>query len=260
MGLIGGKPAYSFLKRFYPGGQNLPMSDGNPYAARGQSKLSVLLGPKIFEELAGKIVLDYGCGEGETCIELAERGVARSIGLDIQDALLARARERAERRGVADKCSFVSSVQEKVDVVLSMDAFEHFDDPAAVLREMAALLRPGGYAVIEFGPTWFHPLGGHLFSVFPWAHLLFTEKALIRWRSDFKSDGATRFNEVAGGLNRMTIARWERLVSESPLKFLTSELVAIRRLRPLHNRLTREFFTAIVRARLGLRDTREHGI
>jgi hypothetical protein len=56
-------------------------------------------------------------------------------------------------------------------------------------------------------------LGGHLFSVFPWAHLIFSEQALIRWRSDFKSDGATRFSEVAGGLNQMTIRRFERLIA-----------------------------------------------
>ncbi len=71
---------------------------------------------------------------------------------------------------------------------------------------MASLLKPSGFALVEFGYTWFHPYGGHLFSVFPWAHLIFTEKSLIRWRSDFKTDGATRFQEVAGGLNQMTIA------------------------------------------------------
>ncbi len=63
---------------------------------------------------------------------------------------------------------------------------------------MDAMLKPGGRLYASFGPTWFHPYGGHLFSVFPHAHLIFTERSLIRWRSDFKSDGATRFHEVAG--------------------------------------------------------------
>jgi hypothetical protein len=103
---------------------------------------------------------------------------------------------------------------------------------------------------VSFGPTWLHPLGGHLFSVFPWAHLIFSEKALIRWRSTFKTDGATRFSEVAGGLNQMTIAKFEDLVANSPLQFAGFELVPIKKLRPFHNRLTREFTTAIVRCRL----------
>ena len=74
-------------------------------------------------------------------------------------------------------------------------------------------LQPGGEVLVSFGPTWYHPLGGHLFSVFPWAHLIFSEKALISWRSAFKTDGATRFSEVAGGLNQMTIAKFEALVA-----------------------------------------------
>jgi hypothetical protein len=36
------------------------------------------------------------------------------------------------------------------------------------------------------------------------AHLIFKERALIRWRAGFKTDGATRFGEVAAGLNQMT--------------------------------------------------------
>jgi len=250
MGFVGGDLGYRFLKKFYPGGQNVPMSSGDPYKERGQSKLATLFGPEIFEELADKVVLDFGCGEGSTCIELAQRRSSEVIGLDNREDVLAIARSEAERCGVAGRCRFVSSLDTRVDVVLSMDAFEHFADPAGVLVEMRRLLEDSGYALIQFGYPWYHPLGGHLFSVFPWAHLIFTEEALIRWRSDFKTDGARRFHEVAGGLNQMTIARWERLVKESPFRVATQELVPIRSLRHFHNRLTRELFTSLIRARL----------
>lgn len=103
---------------------------------------------------------------------------------------------------------------------------------------------------MSFGLTRYHPLGGHLFSVFPWAHLIFSEKALIRWRSAFKTDGATRFSEMTGGLNQMTIARFEALVADSPLEFASLGLVPIRKVRHFHNRLTRELTTAIVQCRL----------
>ena len=115
---------------------------------------------------------------------------------------------------------------------------------------MSALLQPAGEVIVSFGPTWYHPLGGHLFSVFPWAHLLFSEKALIRWRSTFKSDGATRFSEVAGGLNQMTISKFEDLIEDSPFKLASMELVPIKKVRRFHGRLTREFTTAIVRCYL----------
>src|SRR5262249_6321332 len=70
--------------------------------------------------------------------------------------------------------------------------------PAAILLTMFDLLKPGGVLVASFGPTWYHPLGGHLVSVFPWAHLIFSENALMRWRSSIRSDGAKRFHEVEG--------------------------------------------------------------
>jgi SAM-dependent methyltransferase len=226
------------------------MSEGNPYKESGLSKLGVLFGKGIFDELRDKSVLDFGCGDGENCIELAERGVRRIVGLDIQESRLAQAREEAARRGVIHKCEFVDQCARRFDVVLSTDAFEHFADPAASLDRMQGLLSENGYILIEFGSTWYHPYGGHLFSVFPWAHLVFTECALIRWRSDFKTDGARRFGEVAGGLNQMTLRRWERLVRDSALEFKTYELVPIRAARVFHNRLTREFTTSFIRARL----------
>jgi len=152
--------------------------------------------------------------------------------------------------GVADRVAFGTECREPVDAIISLDAFEHFEDPASILKTMDAMLKPGGRLHASFGPTWFHPYGGHLFSVFPHAHLIFTERSLIRWRSDFKSDGATRFHEVAGGLNRMTIGRFERLVEGSPLRCEELETVPIRKFRPLANRWSREFTTAVVRARL----------
>ena len=140
-------------------------------------------------------------------------------------------------------------------MILSIDSFEHFDDPAGILRTMRSLLKDDGVGIVEFGPPWYHPLGGHLFSVFPWAHLVFTERSLIRWRSDFKSDGATRFTEVEGGLNQMTIRRFKRLVRDSEFEFKSFEARPIRRAGLLANPLTREFFTAIVRCRLAPRNS-----
>ena len=183
-------------------------------------------------------------------IEIAQKGAQRVIGIDIREDVLEIARQKALAAGVQDRCVFAPSTQERAEIVVSIDAFEHFEDPASILRAMNALLRPAGEAHISFGPTWYHPLGGHLFSVFPWAHLIFSEKALIQWRSTFKTDGATRFSEVAGGLNQMSIRRFEKLVESSDFELSQLELVPIRTLRRLHGRWTREFTTAIVRCRL----------
>jgi SAM-dependent methyltransferase len=234
---------YRILKRLAPGEPT--HMDGSAYANR--SKLEVLLGKALLDEVRDRDVLDFGCGSGTEAVELAR--VARSVyGLDISQRAIGEARARAKAAGLESRCTFgTQAPSHKLDVIVSLDSFEHFNDPGAILTTMFDLLRPGGRVVSSFGPTWFHPYGGHLFSVFPWAHLVFTERALIRWRDDIRSDGATRFHEVEGGLNRMTIARFERLVGQSRFRIAHLEAVPIRRLARLHNRLTREFTSAIVR-------------
>jgi SAM-dependent methyltransferase len=243
--VIGGALGYWVLRRISRTGSTA--CSGTAYRCR--SKLEVLLGPAIWERVRGRVVLDYGCGAGDDAIELARRGAGRVIGLDAVPRYLAAGRRAAATAGVA--VDFTERVKEPVDVIVSLDAFEHFADPAGALAHMASLLAPGGVVLAAFGPTWYHPYGGHLFSVFPWAHLVFTERALLRWRADFKTDGATRFGEVEGGLNCMTIRRFERLVAASPLRCVRMEPVPIRGWTPLvRSRLTREAFTATVRCEL----------
>jgi SAM-dependent methyltransferase len=181
---------------------------------------------------------------------MARRGARRAIGMDIFPTALAAATRAAQRAGLADRCTFQTDTQETADAIICIDCFEHFGDPAAVLRTMAELLKPGGSAFVSFGPPWLHPYGGHSFSVFPWAHLLFTEHSLLRWRGGYCSDGATRFHEVRGGLNQMTIRHFQRLVAESPFRMTEFAAIPIRPVRLFHNRLTREFLTSMIRCKL----------
>jgi SAM-dependent methyltransferase len=211
----------------------------------GRSKLEVLLGPQIWEQTRGKDVLDFGCGPGSEAVEIAEHGARHVIGVDLRQKWLDIGIEHAAAQGVADRCTFVREWRDPVDLIISLDSFEHFADPAAVLAHMHRLLRPGGKVLAAFGPTWYHPLGGHIYSVFPFSHLLFSERALVRWRAMHKSDGATTIAE--SGLNKMTIRRFIELVDASPLRFASFELLPIRPLRLIANRLTREFTTAAVR-------------
>lgn len=238
---------YRILKRVSP--HDPRYLSGAVYA--GKSKIKILLGEQALEELRGKVVIDFGCGDGLEAIELAQSGAVQVIGIDNREQALRRATENARRAGVQEVCRFCFEAGHgDADAIISLDSFEHYEDPSAILQTMYDLLKPGGAVYSSFGPTWYHPLGGHLFSVFPWAHLIFSERALIRWRSDLRSDGATRFSEVEGGLNGMTIARFERLVWRSPFVIESMETRPIRRLRLMHNRLTREFTTSVVRCKL----------
>ena len=244
-GIIGGEIGYRILKRV-----GKKVSDEVPLAYRGVSKLDKLLGDRFWEDIADKLVIDFGCGHGNDAIEMAKRGAKRVIGIDNRPEVLDVARASAKEHCVESQCTFVTDTNERADVITSIDAFEHFQNPSEVLQIMRSRIKDDGKVIAVFGPTWYHPLGGHLFSVFPFAHLIFTERSLIRWRSDFKSDGATRIEEVSGGLNRMTISRFEKLISESDFCFSRLELVPIRRLRRIAGRWTREFTTSVVRCDL----------
>jgi SAM-dependent methyltransferase len=250
MGIIGGTIGSRLLHSICPTGEAGYLT-GEAY--RDRSKIEVLFGSRIWDELAGKVVIDFGCGRGEEAIDIAKHGAQTVIGLDLRERLLVQAQLTARREGVSEHCIFATKTDEKADVIMSLDAFEHFEDPAEILRIMRGLLKDEGRVMAVFGPTWFHPLGGHQFSVFPWAHLIFSEHALISWRSNFKSDNATRFNEVEGGLNQMTIRRFEQIVAASDFQFESFEAVPIRRTRLLHNRVTREFFSSMVHCRLAPR-------
>jgi SAM-dependent methyltransferase len=207
------------------------------------------LNPKIRSLIKDKIVIDFGCGFGEAAVCLAKSGAKKVYGIDIRDYPLACASELA-REEKAD-AEFTMQAPEAADLVVSIDAFEHFSEPEEMLKLMKKLLVPDGVICMSFGPTWFHPMGGHLFSVFPWAHLLFSEESLIKWRSDFKRDGAKKFYEVEGGLNQMTIKRFESLVKKSGLKIKSMECVPIKALKWLAKwPMTREFTTSLIRCEL----------
>ena len=246
MGVIGGSVGVYLLNTASRNG-----TTGYPDVAvayEGRSKLEVLMGAGVWDRLRDKTVIDFGCGGGSEAADIAERGARRVIGLDIDREALERARANAVRRAVADRTVFASETDELADAIISLDAFEHFADPDAILRTMAALLRPGGEVLASFGPIWFHPLGGHFYSVFPWAHLVISESALVRWRSLYKTDGYRTIAE--SGLNRMTIRRFRRTVERSPLRFRSFQTVPIRPLKRFHNPLTREFTTSTVRCSL----------
>jgi SAM-dependent methyltransferase len=215
------------------------------------SRLELQFGSSLLSELNGKTVIDFGCGDGRDAVALALAVPdCRIIGLDIQQKHLDKARARAVQAGVEGRCLFAMQTTERADLILSFDAFEHFADPLAILGHMNELLKPDGEVLASFGPTWLHPYGGHLFSVFPWAHLVFSERALIEWRARFRSDGARCFSDVDGGLNQIRIAGFERLVETSPLRIDWLSTEPIRGLGLLRHRRLREFGSSLVRCRM----------
>lgn len=118
-------------------------------------------GSAVLERLplrGDETVLDAGCGSGRVTERLAERLPAgRVIALDASPSMVAEARRRLERFGgrvhyvVADLNQPFEVPGGSVDAILSTATFHWVPDHAALFRHLAAVLRPGGSLVAQFG-------------------------------------------------------------------------------------------------------------
>jgi SAM-dependent methyltransferase len=206
--------------------------------------------PDLRDLVRGRRVLDFGCGDGMQSAALAREGAALVVGVDTNARTLARARDRAARLGLEPgRVRFHERLPAELagsfDVVVSQDAMEHFGDPAGVLREMRAALAPGGRLLVTFGPPWYAPSGSHMhfFTPVPWVNLLFSERTVMAVRARYRQDGARRYEEVESGLNRMSLARFERIVEQSGLRMARRRYECVKGLDFLrHPPLLRELF------------------
>jgi ubiquinone/menaquinone biosynthesis C-methylase UbiE len=93
-------------------------------------------------------VLDAGCGTGELCRRLADRG-ARMSGIDLCPGLLARARSLAPDAALAraDAHALPFSAA-RFDLATSVLVLHYLEDPGRALAELARVVRPGGRLVV----------------------------------------------------------------------------------------------------------------
>jgi SAM-dependent methyltransferase len=94
----------------------------------------------------GSRVLDLGCGSGELVRALTASGL-RVTGCDISPQMLRHARDRGGCAGwvrLAPDWRRLPFASGAFDVVVATTVLEYVDEPVAVLRECARVLRPGG--------------------------------------------------------------------------------------------------------------------
>jgi 2-polyprenyl-3-methyl-5-hydroxy-6-metoxy-1,4-benzoquinol methylase len=151
--------------------------------------------------VAGKSVLDIGCGSGIYAVDFARRGAARVLGVDFSKSMLRLAREEADRQGVQGACTFQEgnfldlALDEKFDVVFAMGVFDYLPDPKPFLRKMAETSR------------------GTTIASFPGHSLLREPARRLRYRLTqrgdvhFYSEGDVRELAEAAGFARYRILR-----------------------------------------------------
>ncbi|MDM7973896.1 MAG: bifunctional 2-polyprenyl-6-hydroxyphenol methylase/3-demethylubiquinol 3-O-methyltransferase UbiG [candidate division Zixibacteria bacterium] len=104
--------------------------------------------------LSGLRVLDVGCGGGLFAELLASEG-AKVTGIDPSDESLAMARRHAQQVGLdieyrAQELEHMARADPGgYDLVSCTEVLEHVPDPAAVVRHIGALARPGGWVFLS---------------------------------------------------------------------------------------------------------------
>jgi 2-polyprenyl-6-hydroxyphenyl methylase / 3-demethylubiquinone-9 3-methyltransferase len=104
-------------------------------------------------DLAGKTVIDIGCGGGLFAEEFARLG-AHVIGVDPSAASLNTARSHAAAMGLSidyrdGTGEHLPLDDARVDIACCVDVLEHVDDLDTVIAETARVLRPGGVYVFD---------------------------------------------------------------------------------------------------------------
>ncbi len=101
---------------------------------------------------AGAQVLDIGCGAGATTLDMARRvgPDGRAVGLDVSDALLELARQRASAEAIGN-VDFVRADAAThdfgaptFDAAISRYGVMFFEDPDAAFANLHRAVRPGG--------------------------------------------------------------------------------------------------------------------
>jgi SAM-dependent methyltransferase len=162
------------MGRKVPGG--ILIGDATLYDAVSHRLLLGSLFDRIAADVAavspdGVRVLEVGCGPGRLSIRLTRRYGLDVTGLDLDPAMIARARANADRSHDGDerRPSFVvgdvasmAFPDGSFDLVVSTLSMHHWADPKAGLAEIGRVLRPGGRALVwdfRAGPV---PLHGRL--------------------------------------------------------------------------------------------------
>jgi 2-polyprenyl-6-hydroxyphenyl methylase/3-demethylubiquinone-9 3-methyltransferase len=129
-----------------PGSEFKPLHDINPL------RMGYIV--RQCGELAGRALLDVGCGGGILTEAMARDG-AKVTGIDLSDRALGVARLHQIESGASVDYRLMSAealaieAPASFDVVTCMELLEHVPDPASIVGACAQLVRPGGHVVFS---------------------------------------------------------------------------------------------------------------
>jgi 2-polyprenyl-3-methyl-5-hydroxy-6-metoxy-1,4-benzoquinol methylase len=94
------------------------------------------------EPIKGRTFLDVGCGNALYSLELARKGAAKVVGIDIAEVMIGLCKKSADEENLSDRCTFIQTdlleykPEEKFDVSFGIGLFDYIKNPLPVLTKM----------------------------------------------------------------------------------------------------------------------------
>lgn len=193
---------------------------------------------KIMGPLAGKRILDVGCGSGQNAVQLAKLG-ASVTGIDLSSKEIEIAQRRAQINGVSNRVTLKCSPIEIADMadntfdIIWVDAVLHhlLDELDLTLRRLVGWVRPDGLLVFAEPVNLFEPLR-RLRKLAPArADVTPGERPLVQTEVDsvlhYLDDPKIRYFMLFGRFDQFILTRYSYERSSLPRKILSNAIALL---------------------------------
>jgi SAM-dependent methyltransferase len=185
-------------------------------------------------KLKDKSVLDFGCGHGALCIDLANNGAKSVTGIDLEEKLLDFANKNLNKNfsHLLTKIEFKrknllnENFEKKFDLIVTKDTFEHTLDLPDVLNKFYDILNKDGKVYAGFGPLYnsFNGDHGRTQLKLPWLHVILPDRFIVN-RYNRKND--KKINKIEDlGLSKYSFKEYKNIFKDSKFEiefFITNQ-------------------------------------
>ena len=185
-------------------------------------------------DFENKSILDFGCGHGALCIDIAKSGAGLVTGIDLSKSLLKFAKENlssnfnslSEKIVFEEKDLLKDHFNETFDIIVTKDTFEHSLNLPEILNKFYDLLNDNGKVYIGFGPLYnsFNGDHGRTQLKLPWMHVILSEERIVNRYNKKNSNKIKRIEDL--GLSKYSLKDYKRIFKESKFEidyFITNQ-------------------------------------
>jgi 2-polyprenyl-3-methyl-5-hydroxy-6-metoxy-1,4-benzoquinol methylase len=132
------------------------------------------------DDVNGKKILDFGCGDGNVSKITSDKGAIMSVGYDIQKSDVWDSYVNAPNLLLTTDFLQVTAAG-PYDIIILYDVIDHTDDPIALLNQIKSVLLPNGVVQVRCHP-WCSRHGGHTYRSMnkAFSHMFMSSDSVIK--------------------------------------------------------------------------------